>query len=114
MTKHTKTEAPAATSPQIIELAELAPREGAGSRLLDGRLGAVQNVKARMTVVAGSATISIGDLLNMKSEQIVRLDSLMDEPVDILLEGVLVARGQLVAVDDNFGVRILELPKEEC
>jgi flagellar motor switch protein FliN/FliY len=49
--------------------------------------------------------------MNMKDAHVLKLDAALDAPVDVLLEGNVVARGQLVAVDDNFGVRITELPK---
>ncbi len=96
---------------QIIELSELPASAALGDSIVAGNLDVVQNVKARLTVMVGETTVSIGELLAMKVEQVFKLDSLADEPVDIYLEGRVVARGQLVAVDDNFGVRITELPR---
>ncbi|UGQ47976.1 FliM/FliN family flagellar motor switch protein [Massilia endophytica] len=95
---------------EIIDLAQLPARDGTGSSLFGSGFEVIQNVKARLTVVAGETGITIGELLGLKTEQVLKLESLMDAPVDILLEGQLVARGQLVAVDEHFGVRILELP----
>ncbi|HEY5801016.1 MAG TPA: FliM/FliN family flagellar motor switch protein [Burkholderiaceae bacterium] len=95
------------STPQLIELSALSPREPGGA-LFDGGLAAVRNVKTRLTVVAGAATVTIGELMALSASQILKLDSLANAPVDILLEGAVVARGQLVAVDDNFGVQITE------
>jgi flagellar motor switch protein FliN/FliY len=51
----------------------------------------------------------VGDLLAAKEHQVLVLDRKVDQPVDLLLEGKVIARGQLVAVDGCFAVRISEL-----
>jgi len=68
-------------------------------------------VKARLTVCLGAAELTVGELLKAREHQVVRLDRTIDQPVDIFLEGQLIARGILVAVDDHFGVKITELPQ---
>lgn len=68
------------------------------------------SVKARLTVCVGTTTLTVGELMAAKEQQVLRLDSKVAQPVDLLLEGKVVARGQLVAVDEHFGVRITELP----
>jgi flagellar motor switch protein FliN/FliY len=98
-------------SPQIIELPELQASQGNGESILNGNLDVIQNVKVNLSVRIGDTTISVGELMHMKEDHVLKLDSLIDTPIDVLLEGKVVARGQLVAVDDNFGVRITELPK---
>ena len=98
-------------TPHLLDLPELPPRDGQGDNLLTSPLNAIEHVKVKLTVRIGEAEISIGELNHMKEDHVLRLDNLVDEPVDILLEGRVVARGQLVAVDDNFGVRITELPR---
>ncbi|MBV8660349.1 MAG: FliM/FliN family flagellar motor switch protein [Burkholderiales bacterium] len=99
------------SAPQIIELTDLGQHTGHGPNILSGNLDALQNVKVRLSVRVGEATLSIGELTRMREEHVIKLESLADAPVDILLEGHVVARGQLVAVDDHFGVRLTELPK---
>jgi flagellar motor switch protein FliN len=98
-------------APQIIELSELPAPQSLGDSILGANLDAVHSVKARLSVMVGEVTVSIGELLAAKADQVLTLDRLADEPVDILLEGQVVARGVLVAVDDNFGVQITELPR---
>ncbi|GAB2842907.1 hypothetical protein GCM10027277_07750 [Pseudoduganella ginsengisoli] len=97
--------------PQVIELPELHPHGGAHPSLLSGNMDVIRNVKVRLTVRVGEAEVSVGELMQMKEEHILKLDATLDMPVDVLLEGNVVARGQLVAVDDNFGVRITEVPQ---
>lgn len=70
----------------------------------------LHRVKAQLTVCIGTATLTVGELMAAKEQQVLRLDSKVAQPVDLLLEGKVVARGQLVAVDEHFGVRITELP----
>jgi flagellar motor switch protein FliN len=71
---------------------------------------ALRHLKAKLTVCVGTAEITVGDLLGAKEQHVLRLDQTVEQPVDVLLEGQVVARGTLIAVDDHFGVRITELP----
>ena len=70
----------------------------------------LHQIKAKLQVCVGEATISVGELLGAKEHQVLRLDRGFDQPVDLTIEGKVVARGQLVAVDGHFAVRITELP----
>lgn len=70
----------------------------------------LRRVKARLTVSVGSAEITLGELLGAREQHVLKLDRMVDQPVDVLLEGQVVARGTLVAVDEHFAVRITELP----
>ena len=70
----------------------------------------LHQIKAKLQVCVGEATISVGELLGAKENQVLRLDRAFDHPVDLTIEGKVVARGQLVAVDGHFAVRITELP----
>ncbi len=83
---------------------------GAQGQASGALLNPLRLVKASLTVVVGTAEITIGELLGARRHQVLKLDRAVDAPVDILLEGHVVARGTLVAVDDHFGVRITELP----
>lgn len=71
---------------------------------------ALRNVKIMVTVCVGSAELTVEDLLSAKAQQVVRLDRAVEQPVDLLVEGQVVARGILIAVEDRFGVRITEMP----
>jgi flagellar motor switch protein FliN/FliY len=68
-------------------------------------------VKVRLHVCVGHAALTVGELLGARENEVLVLDRTVDQPVDLVLEGRVVARGQLVAVDDgSFAVRISELP----
>ena len=97
--------------PQVVELPELHAPSGNGHSILSGNLDVIKNVKVKLSVRVGDAVVSVSELMNMNEEHVLKLDATLDAPVDVLLEGNIVARGQLVAVGDNFGVRITELPQ---
>ena len=67
-------------------------------------------VKVRLQVCVGEADMSVGELLGARESEVLVLQRGLEQPVDLLLEGKVVARGQLVAVDGCFAVRISELP----
>jgi flagellar motor switch protein FliN/FliY len=67
-------------------------------------------VKVRLQVRVGEAQMTVGELLGARESEVLVLDRALEQPVDLLLEGKVVARGQLVAVDGAFAVRITELP----
>lgn len=70
----------------------------------------LHGIKAQVQVCVGQATVTVGELLGAREQQVLVLDRTPDQPVDLLLDGKVVARGQLVAVNGHFAVRITELP----
>lgn len=98
---------------QVISLGDLhgdsAHRAPAPAPIMDSA-NPLHSVRARLQVCVGHAELSVGELLAAKEHQVLVLDRTVDQPVDMLLEGKVVARGQLVAVDGCFAVRITELP----
>lgn len=107
---------PPANSPtaQIISLGELhgepAHRPAAEAPVLTSSGNPLHSVRARLHVCVGEVEMTIGELLAAKEHQVLVLDRTVDQAVDLLLEGKVVARGQLVAVEGSFAVRITELP----
>lgn len=93
----------------VVELDELTPGMESGASLLDGNLEVIKNVKVLLEAFLGSAELEVGDLFDLKKQSIVKLDRNVAAPVDIRLDNNVVARGELVVVDDNFGVRITEI-----
>lgn len=93
-----------------IELEALAQPSG-GKPLWSGPEGPafLSAVKVRVCVRVGGAHTSVGELLAMKQGAVLPLDRLVDEPLDVMVDEHVVARGTLVAVGDNFGVRITEV-----
>jgi flagellar motor switch protein FliN/FliY len=68
-----------------------------------------RDVEVAIRVRLGDATLKIEDLLALKSGSLVKLDRLLSEPVDLYLNDSLIGRGEIVALDDCFGVRVTEI-----
>lgn len=79
-----------------------------GASLL-GSLDLLKDVPLKVTVELGRARLSIRDVLALRSGSVVELDRPAGAAVDILVNGVLIARGEVVVVDERFGVRISEI-----
>jgi flagellar motor switch protein FliN len=69
----------------------------------------LQNIQLRLDVVLGRSHITLAKLLELKSGNTLTLDKLAGEPVDIELNGHVIAKGEIVVVDDNFGIQITQL-----
>lgn len=79
----------------------------AASRRIDPKLiGAVEVV---LEAHLGSATMTVLELTNLKAGDSVSLDSALNQDVELRLNGATIARGELVSVGNNFGVRITDI-----
>lgn len=81
-------------------------------RPLGERLDLVEHVEVKLLVTLGEAEINVGKLFSLATNDVIALDRDADAPVDIRLNGRVVARGLMVAVGDKFGVRITEIQPE--
>lgn len=69
----------------------------------------MRNVQVALRAKLGEVEMSVEELLALKSGAILKLDRALGEPVELILNDVVVARGEIVAVDDNFGIRLTEV-----
>ena len=69
----------------------------------------ILDVDLRVTVELGRASMTIENVLNLGPGSVVELNKLAGEPVDLLVNDRLIARGEVVVVDENFGVRVTEI-----
>jgi flagellar motor switch protein FliN/FliY len=69
----------------------------------------LMNVPLEITAELGKCKMSVAEVLKIGEGSIVELDRLAGAPVDLLVNNKPVARGEVVAIDDNFGVRVTEL-----
>jgi flagellar motor switch protein FliN/FliY len=74
-----------------------------------GNIEVLMNVPLEVTAELGTCKMSVAEVLKLGTGSIVELDRLAGGPVDLLVNNKLIARGEVVAIDDNFGVRITEL-----
>jgi flagellar motor switch protein FliN/FliY len=66
-------------------------------------------IPMRLSVEVGAASLSLAALMALAPDAIVPLDRDADDPLDILVNGTLIARGEVVSVDGRYGIRITEL-----
>ena len=74
-----------------------------------GNIGLIMDVNMEMTVELGRTKKQIKDILGMGEGTIIELDKLAGEPVDILVNHKPIAKGEVVVIDENFGVRVTEI-----
>ena len=75
----------------------------------DTNIGLIMDVPLQVTVELGRTRKLIRDILELTPGSVIELDKLAGEAVDILVNGKLIAKGEVVVIDDNFGVRIVEI-----
>ena len=78
--------------------------EGIDQKLISG-------LEVMLEARVGSARLKVSELMKLKSGDKVPLDAALNEDVELRLNGVTIARGELVAIGSNFGVRIVEIVK---
>lgn len=69
----------------------------------------IDNVAVELEAFLGSAPMTVADLTGLATGSVVQLDAQLNMPVELRLNGMAVARGELVAVGDKFGVRLTEI-----
>lgn len=72
-------------------------------------LSLIMDIPVKMTVELGRTKMTIKELLRLSQGSVVTLDGLAGEPLDILINGYLIAQGEVVVVSDKFGIRITEI-----
>ncbi len=72
-------------------------------------IGLLMHVPLRLSVELGTATMSVAEILKLGAGSVVELNRPIDRPVALLVNDRPIARGEIVAVEENFGLRITEL-----
>ncbi|HKM20631.1 MAG TPA: flagellar motor switch phosphatase FliY [Lachnospiraceae bacterium] len=74
-------------------------------------IGLIRDVPLEVTVELGRTNKSISDILDFSPGTIIELDKIAGEPIDVLVNGKFVAKGEVVVIEENFGVRVTEIVK---
>lgn len=88
---------------------QFAPLKPAMMPLGDTNIGLILDVPMQVTVELGRTRKLIREILELGPGSIIELDKLAGEPVDVLVNGKQIAKGEVVVIDENFGVRITEI-----
>jgi flagellar motor switch protein FliN/FliY len=94
--------------PETVELDELeedAPLTGAEKRKLD----AILDIPVTISMEVGRSHISIRNLLQLNQGSVVELDRVAGESLDVMVNGTLIAHGEVVVVNDKFGIRLTDV-----
>ena len=72
-------------------------------------LRVLENIDVKLTVEVGSAELKIRELLRLNEGSVIELDRLAGDPLDILINGTMIAKGEVVMVGERFGIRFVEI-----
>jgi flagellar motor switch protein FliN len=103
-------DAPTTTAQQDVKPAAFPDLSGAGGGPAgQPNIELVRDIQVTLTVELGRTDMIIQDILELTAGKVIELDRLAGEPLDILVNGKLLAKGEVVVVDENFGVRITSI-----
>ena len=94
-----------------------APRLDADTRAdsgFGGNMRLLADIPVRMSVEVGSTQLRLAEIMQLGEGSVVQLDRQADELLDIMVNGTLVARGEVVTVNGSYGVRIVEIASAEA
>ncbi len=112
--EQTESEAPAAeatNSPQAREASSdvFPPLNGEHASGASRDLEMIMDIPVKLTVELGRTRLTIKQLLELAQGSVIELDGLAGEPMDILINGYLIAQGEVVVIEDKYGIRITEI-----
>ena len=87
--------------------------ESKHSEVSTDNLKVLENIEVKLTVEVGSTELKIRDLLRLNEGSVVELERLAGDPLDILANGVQIAKGEVVMVGERFGIRFTEVTNPE-
>ena len=90
------------------------PSEEKNERSSLENLRVLENIDVKLTVEVGGAEIKLRDLLRVNEGSVIELERLAGDPLDILANGTIIAKGEVVMIGERFGIRFTEVvdPKE--
>lgn len=94
-------------SAEFPEFAEQKQKKAGGSE--DVKLDVILDVPVTLSLEIGRTKINIRNLLQLNQGSVVELDRFAGEPMDVLVNGTLVAHGEVVVVNDKFGIRLTDI-----
>ncbi|UWG98330.1 flagellar motor switch phosphatase FliY [Dehalobacter sp. DCM] len=95
--------------PTFVQPAQFAPLSPSGMAGMQNNLGLIYDVPLQVNVELGKATKTIKEILDLGPGSVVELDRLAGEPVDMIVNGKLIAKCEVVVINETFGIRITEI-----
>lgn len=85
------------------------PLSGENAEVAKTDIDMILDIPVQMTAELGRTRITIKNLLQLAQGSVVELDGLAGEPMDVLINGYLIAQGEVVVVNDKFGIRLTDI-----
>lgn len=98
-------------SQMLAAFCSAAPDRSFPAGIDPGNLKLVMDVELNVSLRFGQRQLPLREVLELASGSVIELDRMVDEPVELLLDGKLIARGEAVIVDGNYGLRVTEIPQ---
>lgn len=76
------------------------------------KMDLLADISVRVTVEVGSASMTLAALLDLGEGSVLELDRQVNDPLDLLVNGTLVARGEIVETNGRFGIRVMEVAQD--
>ena len=83
--------------------------EGQGAITDNPDLAVVLDIPVKIAMEVGSTQITIRNLLQLNQGSVIQLERLAGEPLDVLVNGILIAHGEVVVVNEKFGIRVTDV-----
>jgi flagellar motor switch protein FliN/FliY len=101
--------ATASDNVRVAPLSDLRPDAPNGAAKPEMNLDVVLDIPVTLSLEVGRSRISIRNLLQLNQGSVVELDRAAGEPLDVYVNGTLVAHGEIVVVNDKFGIRLTDV-----
>jgi len=102
-------EAVAAPLDDLMAQADAAPSSMPVAGADNPNLDVILDIPVTLTMEVGSTQINIRNLLQLNQGSVIELDRLAGEPLDVLVNGTLIAHGEVVVVNEKFGIRLTDV-----
>lgn len=94
---------------QAAEFQQVNDAAGQASSALEPNLDVIMDVPVTLSLEVGRTEMSVGQLLRLTQGAVVELDRSAGEPLDVMVNGALVAHGEIVVINDKFGIRLVDV-----
>jgi flagellar motor switch protein FliN/FliY len=98
-----------ASQPERASASVFQPLESGAAAIARTDIERILDVPVQITAELGRARITIKNLLQLSQGSVVELDGLAGEPMEVLINGFLIAQGEVVVVNDKFGIRLTDI-----
>ncbi len=96
-------------TPVMVQPAQFGPINNGKTSKETGNIGLILDVPLQVTVELGGTRMKIKDILDLGIGSIIELDKLAGDPVDVYVNGKMIAKGEVVVIDENFGIKITDI-----